>query len=141
MSNNKDVAHILFYGETWVKFSNKYKDILRDVIRKAGGDKAFWNQNRSNEILHKIELYKDSPLVQFLDGLNLDVIKNIKTIMYIGRDKDHHPHGIPSSIFNQKFKELDLTSIDSKEIEITVIIEKAPLRRYILDGMEILKIF
>lgn len=135
---SKEDAEVIFHGEQWVDFSKKYKPILNNVIKKANEHISFMEQFKGKEILEFIERYTDRPLFQYLDSLNDKDVKVIKTIMYIGRDKDYNQYGTPYSIFKQKYNELEFVN-NEKLIDVELIIEKNPLIRYIHDGMNVLK--
>lgn len=139
MSDIENVMNELFYKGSWSRFVSRYKPILQEVISKVYEQRDYYERNRHNEVIKYIDNLSDTPLSKHLEILSFEDIKVIKAVMYIGRDKDHKQYESPQTILNNKFDDLDLINHASKNIAIDMIMEKKPLKDYILDGMEILK--
>lgn len=78
-------------------------------------------------------------IVDYLETLSYEQIQMIQTIMYIGRDTyDDEVKISPLELYNKTFE--SLTWNEKKGIEISQMVEKAPLADYLRRGVKLLKI-
>lgn len=134
------------FGDHSDKFKQRYFDLFSTARVKTEEHKDYMKNNPTSGegpeyVLEWIEIRSKSPLMTFLDQLSHDEIKAIKTVMYIGRDKDHNQFTPAEMKFNAKLEDLDFIGNNSKEIDIETIIEKEPLGIYLLEGMRILGMY
>lgn len=130
----------------------EYREILREVIKLAVIENkelkevtSFHIGDGIEERFQKLKNREKSQLEEFLLQQNMDSIKVIQTVMYVGRDQsndelEENPELTPERIYDRKSKELDKSGWNSKGIEIRHICEKAPLANYLKRGIKILKI-
>ena len=83
---------------------------------------------------------KEQELFNFLNSLDLESVKIIQTIMYIGRDHDYDKTDSYETIYEEYRKSLDSNGWNDKEIEVSQIVQKVPLDIYLKDGFDILGI-
>ena len=83
---------------------------------------------------------KHNELSNFLYDLDYETIKQIETIMFIGREIPLDSEETPEQIYNNMRNEANELKWSNKEGEIEYIISKAPLADYLKKGMRILKI-
>ncbi|MEC2390240.1 hypothetical protein BK709_04820 [Bacillus thuringiensis serovar shandongiensis] len=128
--------------------------ILKGVIKLARDRRLFYEQldkgdsgSSPQDIIdfskspEGQELAKKEELLEnYLKELDFDTVKNIQTIMYLGRDKDYNKEDTPEEIYRKEREYFDSQGWNSQDIEINKIVEKAPLDKYLEDGLEILKI-
>ncbi|WP_346962254.1 hypothetical protein [Clostridium sp.] len=79
-------------------------------------------------------------LEDYLLELEFEAVKVIQTIMYIGRDRDYPENSNPQDIYRYNREGLDGQKWNSKEVEVSQIVSKAPLYGYLRDGFKILQI-
>lgn len=83
---------------------------------------------------------KEQKLFDFLNNLDFESVKIIQTIMYIGRDHDYNKTDSYETRYAKYRKSLDIDGWNDKEIEVSQIVQKVPLDRYLKDGFDILGI-
>lgn len=83
---------------------------------------------------------KEQKLFDFLNNLDFESVKIIQTIMYIGRDHDYKETDNYETRYEKYRKSLDINGWNNKEIEVSQIVQKVPLDRYLKDGFDILGI-
>ncbi|HDR4865722.1 TPA: DUF3775 domain-containing protein [Bacillus cereus] len=128
--------------------------VLKDVIKLARDRRLFYEQldkGDSGSSPQDIIDFSKSPegqeldkkdelLESYLKELDFDTVKNIQTIMYLGRDKDYDVSDTPEEIYSKERAYFDSQGWNSMSIEINQMVEKMPLDRYLEDGLEILQI-
>lgn len=99
---------------------SQYKDILNNVCQIAN---------------------RKSQLEEYLMSQDLEAIKVIETVMYIGRDTlKEDPSFSINDIYTIQRGALDISGWRNKSIEIDEITKKAPLKQYMKAGIQILKV-
>ncbi len=93
----------------------------------------------SKEIFERLKQKREEPIYKYLDSLDMENIKFIQTLMYIGRDYDGKDHKSPEAIYREQKEGLDIIGWKSKSIEINQMLGKAPLAKYLRSGLRILK--
>lgn len=83
---------------------------------------------------------KEQKLFDFLNNLDFESVKIIQTIMYIGRDHDYKETDSYETRYAKYRKSLDINGWNDKETEVSQIVQKVPLDRYLKDGFDILGI-
>ena len=157
------------------RFSLKqYTDILLTIYHLAEKEKS--KRQRTDEIVHAgaISLYeivesrRKSDLLQYMHGLDMDMIKVIQTVMYIGRDYPYPEYteeeldyytekaveepgyiipekkirvNNPDEVLFTWMHDLESTKgWNEKDIEINQIYQKGPLAKYLRRAFDILGI-
>ena len=127
-------------------------ELIKEVIRlarerKNSHDKYSLKSGSMSELMefHKTDDYqkvkeKKDALDKYLYELDLEDIKLVQTVMYVGRDYNIEEDGeVPSEIFKQKRAELEMSGWNSITIEANQISQKVPLPDYLDKGLSILK--
>lgn len=83
---------------------------------------------------------KEQKLFDLLNSLDFESVKIIQTIMYIGRDHDYNKVDSYETRYARYRKSLDINGWNDKEIEVSQIVHKVPLDKYLKDGFDILGI-
>lgn len=83
---------------------------------------------------------KEQKLFDFLNNLDFESVKIIQTIMYIGRDNDYNKTDSYEIRYEKYRKSLDINGWNDKEIEVSQIVQKLPLDKYLKNGFDILGI-
>lgn len=83
---------------------------------------------------------KEQKLFDFLNNLDFESVKIIQTIMYIGRDNDYNKTDSYEIRYEKYRKSLDINGWNDKEIEVSRIVQKLPLDKYLKSGFDILGI-
>ncbi len=83
---------------------------------------------------------KEQKLFDFLNNLDFESVKIIQTIMYIGRDNDYNKTDSYEIRYEKYRKSLDINGWNDKEIEVSQIVQKLPLDKYLKSGFDILGI-
>ena len=82
---------------------------------------------------------KEAELRDYLGTLDFELIKDIQTVMYLGRDRDYDKNESFDERFASERKHMDANGWSEREVEIEIIIEKTGLlSEYLRKGMEIL---
>lgn len=82
----------------------------------------------------------ENELLSYLESLSFEDIKDLQTVMYLGRDEDYSEEETYEERFQNFRKYLDSRGWNSKKIEIRQISQKTPLDEYLLNGFKILNI-
>ena len=118
-------------------------DVLKKII-KLGKEITLLRETKDNERINKENLYKSrkkqEDLAKYLDNQEIEVLKEIMTIMYIGIDKDYDIDDSPNEIFNMEKMFLDSQGWPEKEILIYTISNKSLLDEFLIDGLKALNI-
>jgi len=118
-------------------------DVLKEII-KLGKEITLLRETKDNERINKENLYKSrkkqEDLAKYLDNQEIEVLKEIMTIMYIGIDKDYDIDDSPNEIFNMEKMFLDSQGWPEKEILIYTISNKSLLDEFLIDGLKALNI-
>ncbi|MFB8331281.1 DUF3775 domain-containing protein [Bacillus wiedmannii] len=128
--------------------------VLKDVIKLARDRRLYYEQlekgdiGSSPKVIHEFskspegqELDKKEELLEsYLKELDFDTVKNIQTIMYLGRDRDYDTLDTPEEIYRKERAYFDSQGWNTMSIEINQMVEKMPLDRYLESGLEILQI-
>lgn len=83
---------------------------------------------------------KEQKLFDLLNNLDFESVKIIQTIMYIGRDHDYNKTDSYETRYVKYRNSLDINGWNDKEIEVSQMVQKVPLDRYLKDGFDILGI-
>jgi phage gp29-like protein len=134
-----------------VQINQDLKEKISTVIELAEKRKIAIHKNTSNKRIDGIidlmeyeqgeeeKKYNDM-LYEYLISLDLNEIKIIQTIMYIGRDySEKEAEGMsPDTLFEEMYNGLRFTS--DKHVEIDPLMTKVPTGDYLKRGMKLLKI-
>jgi hypothetical protein len=83
---------------------------------------------------------KKDALTSYLNSLDFECVKDIQTIMYLGRDEDFEESDSYQKRFEEARKYFDEAGWNKKNIEVHQMTEKLPLAEYLANGMKILNI-
>ncbi len=119
-----------------------YKDIV-ELIR-LGLNREVYSKSKSSDLSidNLRQNYNASPereLREYLGNMDFEEIKIIQTTMYIGRDGNFGGN-TPDEIYRNAREYFDKHGWNTKEIEITQIIEKIPLGKYLISALGLLQI-
>lgn len=118
-------------------------DVLKEIIR-LGKEITLLRETKNNKKINKENLYKSrekqEDLAKYLDNQEIEVLKEIMTVMYIGIDKDYEIDDTPSDRFNMEKIFLDSQGWPEKEILIYTISNKSLLDEFLIDGLKALNI-
>ena len=78
-------------------------------------------------------------LEKILMNLSFDEVIALKTIMYLGRDKDYKGN-TADEIFTDYLKYIKSLGVRTKELEVRQMVGKMPLGEYLTEGYKILGI-
>ncbi|MFJ6411921.1 hypothetical protein ACIQLG_03910 [Terribacillus saccharophilus] len=79
-----------------------------------------------------------SPLEEYLTNLDLEELKVIKTVMYIGRDRDYRDNESFQERYDYMWNYLNRKGWGTKELEVEILCGKTPLDDYLEEGCQIL---
>lgn len=138
--------------EEVIKVEKDLKEKINKVITLSREEqKEYWKTRSENikpigqavDMADVIDIGEDSEyskkhkeLFNYLNSLDYDTIMDIQTIMYVGRDYVGYNNMSTTEIFNEVQSSLGR---GDKFAEIDQIISKAPLHKYLENGMKILK--
>lgn len=118
-------------------------EVLKEII-KLGKEITLLRETKDNEKISKENLYKSrekqEDLAKYLDNQEIEVLKEIMIVMYIGIDKDYDINDTPNEIFNMEKMFLDSQGWPEKEILIYTISNKSLLDEFLIDGLKALNI-
>lgn len=109
------------------EYSNKYFP--------TGIIPLFENEKFLNTIEYTAYQQAEGDLASYLNSLDFEKVKEIQTLMYLGRDVKCLEDLTAMEEFEQMYRTLNW---QSKNNEIRVIIEKLPLASYLLEGKKIM---
>lgn len=135
---------------------NHLLEILRETIRLASElEKA--SRKHSASLPHKMGGFvisladidpqsseyqlceqRENELREYLEALDFEIIKDIQSIMYLGRDSEYNQAETCQQRFASQRKYMDSLGWHDKSNEIDKIVEKLPLAQYLKEGMRIL---
>lgn len=131
---------------------DELKDVFRKVIELSEKRKKAMTDSREDyelrvtdidNLIEKamVESEEDRNLREYLESLDYETIKTLQIVMYLGRDQNYNENDTPEELFRKMREHFDeLGWHEDKELEINQMIEKAPLDKYLKDGLRILKI-
>ncbi len=120
-------------------------NVLEQIIRLAEERERLERKQKSeNGLISVADMEDESPeymsvdseLEKLLFGLSFDDVKDVQTIMYLGRGRDYEENQTSDEIFKSVYDSLQWSE---KNIEIGQITQKMPLAIYLREGMRILK--
>lgn len=118
-------------------------NVLKEVI-KLGKEITLLRETKYKEKINKENLFKSrekqEALAKYLDSQEIEVLKEIMTVMYIGIDKDYDIDDTPNERFNMEKMFLDSQGWPEKEILIYTISNKSLLDEFLIDGLKALNI-
>ena len=83
--------------------------------------------------------YEDQ-LFEILNTLDLEEVMAIQTIMYLGRDRDFNSSLTADEVFLNYNNYIKSLGVKDKDLEISQIVQKMPLAKYLTEGYKILGI-
>lgn len=90
------------------------------------------------DILYESQEEKD--LSSYLAAQDFEVVKNLQSIMYLGREVDYDRKDSPTEILKKQRHFFDTQGWNEKEIEISQMTDKVQLDKYLENGLKILNI-
>lgn len=120
--------------EGLVKFMTlKHREEYRELSR-------LFDEYCKKEDRNSMESKKD--VIEFLNNLDMDLIKEIQIILYIGcKDNKCESKEEAEKLFNKTMESFDmLKGWRTKDIEIKNMVIDNPLNEYFKNGIEILKL-
>lgn len=82
----------------------------------------------------------DKALNDYLMNLSFEEIKDLQTLMYLGRDYDVDENKIPASQYFQELRKDFDTRWKTQKIEVNQMTEKLPLGDYLTTGLKLLNL-
>ena len=100
---------------------------------------SFKVSNLSDNIENVFEMSKEErELFEFMEALDLEEIKILRTVMYLGRDGDYDKNKTQDEVYNDYREYMDTLGWNEKRIEIDHMVSKFPLDNYLEKGFNIL---
>lgn len=129
-------------AEEWQNFYEEMSPYVREVLKLLYEKEQSPSETNlsGKELLQKIAKRTEEPVYKYLDSLDMEIIKFIQTVMYIGRDYSGKEEKTPRMIYNEQKEELDFVGWNTKSIEINQMMGKAPLANYLREGLSKLEL-
>jgi len=127
-----------FENEKWIEFRNAMTPSVNDVLGLLQG-RTESSIPSEEDIFEQIKMKSEDPVYKYLHSLDMETIKFIQTVMYIGRDYNENDNKTPEGIYNFQKEELDFIGWRSKSIEINQMLGQAPLYQYLINGLRIIQ--
>lgn len=126
----------------------QYYTILMEINAK-GDNKMNINKNVVTNVINlskKVDYSSadcqkaEKELSDYLNSLDFETVKNLQTLMYLGRDEDYSKNDSFEERFYKYREYFDKRDWNTQEIEVGQMTEKAPLAEYLENGMKIVGI-
>lgn len=122
--------------ERIIELAKDYCNANNLFLQQCNGTSIEETIDYINFYKYQIIQWKQNDLRSFLDSLDFEDLKFVKTLMYIGRDELTEEEISAEQLYYEVFKSVNW---EIKEFEVDTIIEKSPLHIYLWNGIEIIK--
>lgn len=121
------------------KSINIFQEVIR-LAREVSITKRSKEGGKLSPEEAEIARVKEQDLIKYLEEQDIEVLKDIITVMYIGIDMDHDKEESPEIIFNLERMFHNSQGWPEKDILIYTISNKSLLDEFLKDGLKVLKV-
>lgn len=129
--------------------SNVVNNVITLAEQRYFAGNVFYSKYYPNGVMPPFPEHTDSveyaayqtaqnSLRNYLISLDAELVHELKVLMYLGRDNQYYGEPDGMRRFQLLYEDFRAGGWDSKEIEVTVLMEKTPLPQYLRNGMAII---
>lgn len=118
-------------------------NVFKELI-ELGKEITLLRLAKDGEEISKENLYKarekEADLIKYLDNQDIEILKDVMTVMYIGIDMDYDVDDTPEMIFALEKMFFKSQGWPEKDILVYTISNKSLLDEFLIDGLKVLQI-